>query len=103
MVLEFGMPTSKECEVICIHREPNPIGMMPKMHTDQAWPLHVGKGLLRFKAGLSLARLLQSRDRPEEAYDVLKLGLELLHEGFDIQAVHDAQGVLKGLARADVR
>ena len=46
------------------------------------------------KAALSLARLLQSRGRRKEAYEVLEECLAELHEGEDIMTVRQARSML---------
>jgi class 3 adenylate cyclase/predicted negative regulator of RcsB-dependent stress response len=54
-------------------------------------------GLLIFKTGSSLARLLQRLDRRREGYEVLKGCLEQLPEGFDTQDVRNAQTTMNDL------
>ena len=55
-------------------------------------------GLFMCKAGLSLARLLQSRGRRKEAYDVLEECLAQLHEGQDVGTVRQARLMMTELA-----
>ena len=54
-------------------------------------------GLLVFKAGFSLTRLLLGLKRSEEAYVALQQCLERLPEGFDIPEVKDARTALMSL------
>jgi len=51
-------------------------------------------GLFMCKAAISLARLLQSRGRRKEAYEVLEECLAHLHEGEDITTVRQARSML---------
>jgi hypothetical protein len=55
-------------------------------------------GLFMCKAALSLARLLQSRGRQEEGYELLRECLAQLDEGDDVSTVHEAQLVMNELA-----
>ena len=59
---------------------------------------HQKAGLLIFKTGSSLARLLRRLDRSQEAYEVLKQCLEQLPEGFDTEDVRNAQITMNELA-----
>ena len=57
-------------------------------------------GLFMCKAALSLARLLQSRGRREEAYGVLEECLAQLHEGEDVVTVRQARLMMNELAES---
>jgi tetratricopeptide (TPR) repeat protein len=51
-------------------------------------------GFFMCKAGLSLARLLQSRGRRKEGYEVLEECLAQLNEGEDVMTVRQARSML---------
>jgi tetratricopeptide (TPR) repeat protein len=55
-------------------------------------------GLFICKAAFSLARLLQSRGRKKEGYELLKECLAQLHEGDDVMSVRQARSMLDELA-----
>jgi tetratricopeptide (TPR) repeat protein len=57
-----------------------------------------GSGLLAFRAGLSLARLLAAQHRRQEGYEVLAACLERVQGEFGTGDVQDAQVLLKDLA-----
>ena len=55
-------------------------------------------GLFACKAALSLARLLQSRGRQKEGYELLAQCLVDLHEGDDVGVVRQARSLMRELA-----
>jgi class 3 adenylate cyclase len=57
-------------------------------------------GLFVCKAADSLARLLQSRGRLQEAHDILHEGLAPLSEGEDVLPIRRARATLQGLAQS---
>jgi hypothetical protein len=55
-------------------------------------------GLFMCKGALSLALLLQSRNRQEEGYAVLKECLAQLNEGDDVIVVREARALMREMA-----
>jgi tetratricopeptide (TPR) repeat protein len=58
-------------------------------------------GLLEFKAGLNLARLLRDLDRPKEGFEILSVCLEKLHGEFGTADARNARILMNDLAVTD--
>jgi hypothetical protein len=57
-----------------------------------------GAGLLAFKAGVSLARLLRDLHRPKEGFEILSACLDKLHGGFGSADARNARILMNDLA-----